>query len=251
MILNIQKFKREIVGLKRLKPQSELHPLSKAAIKQRVMAEIASPSFVAVATPALRAGFLQRITHYLAPIGAGVLFFAGTVMASGGAMPGDKLYPVKQAKEQAEFKLAPGETAKAKVQAKHAEERIKELKHILVSEPQKEELANQTAQSPDDSTPQLDGAINATSAPLPEKKLSKNFQENKKTRVFRDQAKTQYKEAMAALKQAKRHSEEKGDIVEAKNLTQNISQLKDKAKLIELEDDDEKKPTSNTQDNDD
>lgn len=248
MILNIQKFKREITGLKRLKAQSELHPLTKAAIKQKVLAEINSPAFAMAAPARVQIGFKRKFVHFLAPIGAGLLVCAGTVMAAGGAFPGDKLYPVKQAKEQVEFQLAAGETAKAKVRGRHAEERIKELRHILLSSPQQE---NQTVLLPAVLSSQPEATASPAAAPPKTRRQEEISSENKKIRVLREQAKTQYKEAMASLNQAKQHLEEKGDAAEAKNLTQNISQLKDKARLIKLEDDDEKKPDLHQKNNND
>ena len=57
----------------------------------------------------------------------GVCILGGTVYASGRALPGDVLYPVKLAKERVELGLAAQGEPKALVVAKHAEERLSEL----------------------------------------------------------------------------------------------------------------------------
>jgi len=61
-----------------------------------------------------------------------LLVFAGggTVAASSGSLPGDTLYPVKTATEQVQMKLTFSRTAKAKLQARFAERRIKEMARL-------------------------------------------------------------------------------------------------------------------------
>jgi len=61
-----------------------------------------------------------------------ILVFAGTgtVAASSDSLPGDRLYAVKTAVEQIQWKLTFSETAKAKLQAKFAERRVWEMAQL-------------------------------------------------------------------------------------------------------------------------
>ena len=80
-------------------------------------------------TPALR--WMPRWAMVAACL-ALLLVFAGggTVAASSGSLPGDTLYPVKTATEQVQMKLTFSKAAKAKLQARFAERRTKEMARL-------------------------------------------------------------------------------------------------------------------------
>jgi hypothetical protein len=142
-----QKFKKEIYALNSLKRERTLHPLLKEQVKQRILSLIARPENVQAPLRARSRSF--KILRYLAPISAGILLCAGTVFASGGANPGDALYPVKIAKENVELALAPTAKAKAQVRAVQAENRLIELDKITAKNPtvQVSQQTKQTAKT--------------------------------------------------------------------------------------------------------
>jgi hypothetical protein len=59
-----------------------------------------------------------------------VLAGTGTVAAASGSVPGDKLYSVKMATEQVQWKLTFSQKAKAKLQARFAERRVQEIAQL-------------------------------------------------------------------------------------------------------------------------
>lgn len=59
-----------------------------------------------------------------------VFLGGGTVAASSGSVPGDALYPVKTATEQVQMSLTFSKTAKAKLQARFAERRAREMARL-------------------------------------------------------------------------------------------------------------------------
>ncbi len=100
-----------------------------------------------------------RMVQFGTAVIAGIAITAGTVGAASGTVPGDPLYPVKLAKEKVELTLAPTPEKKAVVQAKHAEQRLKEIEKIQTSAPKanmpvpsqvQNEAATQVQQAIDD-----------------------------------------------------------------------------------------------------
>lgn len=128
--MNIQKFEPEIRELKKLRADKTpaMHILLKEQIKQKIMLALDDRQPVS-SRPATT--LRVKIFRYAGAVLIGLSISAGTVFAaSGSALPGDALYPVKQIKEQVELGLAATPKAKAQVKAKHAKERIKELDKI-------------------------------------------------------------------------------------------------------------------------
>ncbi len=131
MILNIQKFNKEIQSLKSLKRQRLLHPFLKAQLKERILSEIKQGQSPAVSSSRLLAVQTPRVWRYAAPIAFGALLCASTVFASNNAtLTNPLLYSVKQVRENLELRLAPTAKAKAVIVAKHAQARLIELAEI-------------------------------------------------------------------------------------------------------------------------
>lgn len=91
----------------------------------------------------------------------------GTAVAALGSIPGETLYPVKQAFEEAQVKLASNEEDRANLQIKLANKRLEELQDVLeqsdqgkLSEAKKQKIVSETVKS----LQKITSAASATSA---------------------------------------------------------------------------------------
>ncbi len=129
MLFNTKKFNKEIFGLKHLPQENLLHPLKKEQLKQVIFQEINSETN-SVAKRYIQQERRSNFMKYIISTLLGLSILGGTAFASNSAKPGDLLYPVKKAKEKIQINLSVSEEAKAKLQAKFGEERLKELNKI-------------------------------------------------------------------------------------------------------------------------
>jgi len=109
----------------------EPRPEFKARVRHEVQSQLRSKARKAEPkrTPALH--WVPRWAAVAACVAVMFVFLAGgTVAASSGSVPGDTLYPVKTATEQVQMKLTFSKTAKAKLQARFAERRAKEMARL-------------------------------------------------------------------------------------------------------------------------
>ncbi len=72
----------------------------------------------------------EKIMRYIISVLVGLSMFGGTALASTSAKPGDLLYPVKRITEKVQMSVTASEQSKAQLQAKFAEERLKELAEL-------------------------------------------------------------------------------------------------------------------------
>ncbi|HVY67938.1 MAG TPA: DUF5667 domain-containing protein [Patescibacteria group bacterium] len=70
------------------------------------------------------------LLRYVVAVLAGLSIIGGTAYASGGALPGDTLYPVKLATEQVRLTLALTPEAKVSLQTRFAQTRLQELQQL-------------------------------------------------------------------------------------------------------------------------
>lgn len=103
-----------------------VHPSSAAmtAGRERLLAALArrrpQPRPVLVFLP-------RRLVPVLASLLAAVVLGTGTVMAASGSLPGEPLYPVKMAAEQARFSLTPSPAARARLLVELSDRRVEEI----------------------------------------------------------------------------------------------------------------------------
>lgn len=127
---------------------------------------------------------------------ASLVLLGGSVIASAKSLPGDRLYPIKQAKENLEFRLASDGQPKAMVLAKHAQERLNELSEL------KKVLTGDSVQHQAEA---------------------------------KDQASIQVKNAVDSLSRVKLDLEEKGNTQAAAAVNDALSKLVTSAKKSDLE----------------
>lgn len=134
-MFNRNKFKPEFLRLQKAARLLDLAPGRQEAIRSKVLSAI---QIVPQAIPEPGTSLTSRRLIWLPRFGmtvlVGIVVLGGTVYASGRALPGDVLYPVKLAKERVELGLAPQGEPKALVVAKHAEERLNELSTLTAEE---------------------------------------------------------------------------------------------------------------------
>lgn len=135
MFNNRNQSKSAFLSLQKAARLLDLAPGRQEVIRSKVLSAI---RIVPQAIPEPGTGLASRRLIWLPRfsmvvlVGIGVL--GGTVYASGWALPGDVLYPVKLAKERVELGLAAQGEPKALVVARHAEERLSELSILKVEE---------------------------------------------------------------------------------------------------------------------
>ena len=168
-----------------------------------------------------------KIFRYAVSFLLGFSLVGGTAFASTTAKPGDLLYPVKLATEQAKLSFTFNESAKVNLQAEFAGERLKELR-------------------------QLDAVIAATSS-KPTVKGSPNKDDDKKEAVVRVQARaeaqTEVQRAIEALKQVQEKQQAKGNTKAADEMKKNIIKLQTDAKSQNLKIWDKEDDSDNQQKN--
>lgn len=125
---------------------AELEPLLRLALSVRQASSLTAPySARERIEHRLRAAFRERMLKpkagpvaiwrrrwvgAVAGLVALLLAGGGTVAASSGSLPGQPLYPVKLAAEQAQISLTPNEMSKAELQAKFIERRVWEQQQM-------------------------------------------------------------------------------------------------------------------------
>lgn len=124
---NLKKFTTELALLKSLKKDSPLPIARQEILKAQLLAKLdyakesgVSGRKISWATPRYSRAYA------VVPLVL-VMFISGTIFASAHALPGEPLYTVKRLKEKVEVAVAASETARAKLEAKHAEARLAEL----------------------------------------------------------------------------------------------------------------------------
>jgi hypothetical protein len=122
---------RVAAAARRASSAVEPRPEFKARVRHEVQSQLRSEGRKAEPKriPALR--WIPRWAAVAACVALVFVFAAGgTVAASSGSVPGDTLYPVKTATEQVQMKLTFSEAAKAKLQARFAERRAREMARL-------------------------------------------------------------------------------------------------------------------------
>lgn len=124
-------FESEIEALKSEDPDSVLHPLRQAQIKQNILQQIktiprSEYSPIEVIRSFFEYGSSSIMQYSFVALVLFTLVGIGTIQASDNALPGDKLYGVKLTAEQLQYALTFNHEDKAKLQAKFIETRIEE-----------------------------------------------------------------------------------------------------------------------------
>jgi hypothetical protein len=238
MVLGTKKYNREIEALRQAAAnESGLHPLRMAQLKAELMQELSLP-----VAPRAERGLLVEVRRvhtsfvfrYVLPTLAGVSVVGGTVLASGGALPGSTLYPVKRLKEKVELSLSVTAQGKAQVRASQAEERLRELEQVspvVAVEPTTLSVAATALTEPAELAP---GKPNDTP------------RHDEREEKVRAEAQVQVETALGSLAEVRASLKAKGRVNEASDVGRTIKRLKDEALRHRLEvrfnDDEEDNP---------
>jgi len=133
-MFSTKKFKREIEALRAAEAQEAgLHPLRLAQLKAELLKQLTLPADSAVGLGRLLAHVRQPrplFMRYVVPTVLSVSLVGTAVLASGSALPGSPLYPVKRLKENVVLGLTVSPQAHAEVRADQARERLSELTQV-------------------------------------------------------------------------------------------------------------------------
>lgn len=126
------KNKREELSWLSGDPSDQLSQQELSGIRQNILTAISTQPAAAEVFDA-GPGRSQKIIRYVVSILIGLSLVGGTAFASGSALPGDALYPVKRLTEKVQLGLTVSEEAKANLQAEFAQERLNELTQLAKS----------------------------------------------------------------------------------------------------------------------
>jgi len=192
-----QKIPEGTDGLKRLAESLDMPVSAQNRLKARVMQAVQETG---QEIPVSSGGAVYKrqvwAPRFAFAVIAGFAVLGGSVFASANSLPGDRLYPIKQAKEQLELQFAAQGQPKAMVLARHAEVRLRELS----------DLKN-----------------------APAEEIAKHQQE------IRKQANTQVNSAVESLNRVKHELEDKGKTRAAAVVDETLSHLVASAKKAEIE----------------
>ncbi len=222
-MLDPKKFNQEIQKLPELlKSADVLSEAEMESIKQKVMLNIATPAVKAPVQLFVKERF-KTLIRYIISVLLGLSLVGGTAFASVNAKPGDILYPVKRIREKVQLSIAVSEESKANLQAKFADERLKELQELSV----KSLLKNKS---------EIGIQISATSSNLifrgsvePEDSVRINASH---------EAGKEVRNAISVLKEVRGKMEAKGDSRAAAVIGQNILKLETDAMAQDISSDD-------------
>lgn len=126
------KFNKEIEALPGLLAQANLEPARQQVVKDKILKAISNEHAKAGAPIALSwTEKYDRVLRYAVSVLLGLSLVGGTSFAaSGSALPGDFLYPIKLAKEKVQLSLAGSAESKALLKARFAANRLTELKDL-------------------------------------------------------------------------------------------------------------------------
>lgn len=130
MIWNKDKFNKEIKSLPILVGKEDVLSASELqTIRQKVLKSLSAETNT-VSSRYTWSERKEKIMRYVISVLVGLSLFGGTAFASTSAKPGDILYPVKRVTEKVQLSVTVSEQSKAQLQAKFAEERLKELAEL-------------------------------------------------------------------------------------------------------------------------
>jgi hypothetical protein len=221
MLFNTEKFNSEIKKLKTLSKEPVLHGLKKARLKQSILANLSSPEIFS--SNPVKVTFFKRawVLHYALPSFAIFILLTGTTFASNASVPGDALYPIKQAKENIQLTLSPSAEAKATLKARFAEERIKEIKKIRASLSKPQTMPSANTSTPINETSTLPKAESESEHRAKDNlnEAEKDLNETKKELDKKGKTKAAQKIRSALLKIKQEKEEEKNETL-SKDLLQ-------------------------------
>ncbi len=120
--------------LEKLRESLEMGSQDRARLREAILAKASiTPQAMPQSRPEAKTFFGFTIASFSKTAAVVVLVFAGfsgIVYASGSALPGNLLYPVKLAKEAVELRLAATPLKRASVLANHAEIRLQEIQEL-------------------------------------------------------------------------------------------------------------------------
>lgn len=131
-LFNEKKYEKEITELRRFAQEAEFPSARQAELRASLLRrlETSTKPGIVQSAPAVSIGVFRRYRFFFASL-AGLFLVAGsTVAMSANTVPGDALYPVKIAKENAQMDLTFSETAKVQLSTDFAQERLSELNKI-------------------------------------------------------------------------------------------------------------------------
>ncbi len=224
MVLGTKKYNREIEALRAAAAgEVGLHPLRLAQLKLQLLQELDSPEAAARGARRLLVEVRTRHTsllfRYVLPTVIGVSVVGGTVFASGGALPGSPLYPVKRLKEKVELGLTVTAKGRAEVRAEQAQERLSELEQV------------QAAVVTEDAAVPQSPAVVVPPVPAEQAKAPRN----PRAEEARSEAQVEVESALDNLAQVRASLKARGKVSEAGELGRTIKHLTAEALKHKLE----------------
>lgn len=230
-IWDTQKFNKEISALRKLKREKQtMHPLLKEQIKQKVLFSLPEQETKPKVLP-----IKLRLLRYGAGLLAALSASAGTVYAASSSLPGDKLYPVKQIKEEVEIKVAVTPQAKAEVQAKHAKERIREV--VVIKEKVEQAKTTKPAEAlVQKATSVTENVKYNTASPADPVRGGTDITERRKKaqRQAEIKATAEINGALKDLRETREKMKRRGDDKQADKLEKEIQEIRKNAKGLNL-----------------
>ncbi|GEM_PF-3111535 len=204
--MDTTKFNKEIESLRAeaVNSGSELHPLIKENIKQRVLNASRAEAETKLQTKRFtgqerRNNFMKYIISTL----LGLSLLGGTALAAQNSKPGDILFPIKKAQERIAVSFAASAEQKAALEAKFANNRLEELNQI-----QAQAKADVQVQA--------------------EAKAEKNGKKPAVKAKAEAEAKAEVKNAINVLTQVRANLEAKGNATAASSVGETLLKLKAK-----------------------
>lgn len=204
-------------------------PLSQSS-KERIKGQVLQSIRTVPAHTVKRAHSMHAWSFWLVRFTtAAVLVLAvlsGTAYASGSSLPGDALYTVKRAVEDARLSLASTPESKAKLQVLFTEERIRELDTIETKTPTEKKATKKTVlPTPPPSATALPEASTTITTTMDVKEETSTHSEAEM------RARKEVFKALSNLEQTQKSLNNQGKQGEAKNLDATITKLRDKANV--------------------
>ncbi|MBI3231696.1 MAG: hypothetical protein HYZ51_01285 [Candidatus Doudnabacteria bacterium] len=236
MFWDIKKFNRETQALRTMSLSERQDVLGVDRVKMRVMSEIASEMLIEERVSNL-AGKGKSLFKAMAAALVSLGLLGGTAFASENSLPGEFLYIVKRAKEKVEIGVTVGLSKKAQVEARHAEERLKELAKLNAKA--------QSSSQPKSVVPAplifvIPSTTSTTTTLESLKAESESLEKKPKTPIqikAQAEAEAQVDKALKALSRAEEKFKDQKNEEARKKIEQNIIKLRQKAESqgIELE----------------
>lgn len=122
--------RKAVEALKVTEHDTDLNPLRQQALKTNLLERITRSNFAQQPIPKTKIWILNPAAFTALIIIVSCSIAGGAAYATQNSLPGDILHPLKLAAEEVEIKLTPSEDVRVQIEARHADERLKELTRI-------------------------------------------------------------------------------------------------------------------------